>query len=97
MAYQRTAEERGQEIEMMQSPARWPAWPMLPLKRKDTDGPMMGLLLEVGLAVGLKVESTVYLTNLFEFPGMSLEARREVKFLEYSSFEALLDDGWVVD
>lgn len=80
--------DREKELEMMQTPDNWPVWPYLPLKRRpiktDED---IGLLMERGPTIGVK--PTVYLCNLF---APSLE-----DFVEYKSFEELVDDGWVVD
>lgn len=81
--YQRTPEELAEEILMMSDPLRWP-YLQLPIKRlREQDSrPELGVLLGDG--------PRVQLSSLYQ-----LEKPHET--LVYDSFEAVVDDGWVVD
>lgn len=91
---QRLIEARREDLRRMQSPGQWPQWPYLPIKRRvgDSNWPELGLLVETGIDTPPVVMPKVYLTNLF-----CQEKLTDVPTREYPSFEALLDDGWVVD
>ncbi len=78
-----------EELAMMAQPDRWPAWPRLPLKRRDRK-PNLGYLLETS-----EVLAVVYLRNVFD--DRAVDPGSEVPTMEYGSLEAMVDDGWVVD
>lgn len=69
---------------MMSTPAEWPAFPLLPVKRH------VGGELQVGTMIAHD-GARVFLSNVH----LPLTATAER--IEYTSLDALLDDGWVVD
>jgi len=73
----------GKEVNMMSTPNKWPAWPMLPLKR----GSSIGFLFDND-----KVKTTVFLGNIF-----CGKAPSTLPKMEYTSYEAIYNDGWRVD
>lgn len=81
--------------EMKYSP-NWPMWPYLPVKRRNPGGgnTEVGYLVDrspLGNDAPPVVEPTVYLRNIWDdTPGEPVK-------LPYANFEALIDDGWVVD
>lgn len=82
-----TPERRAQDLEMIQSPDRWPSWPRLPLKKRGS--------FECGYVVNKSFDDNtvvpkVYLATIFE-------NHNSDNFKEYTNLEALLDDGWTVD
>lgn len=82
----RTAKD---EMDMMKNPSEWPRWPVLPVKRRHSNGAVqVGLMLEVEDGV----HPTVYQCSMFQ-----LRDLKNAEKIEYLDFEGLLDDGWVVD
>lgn len=73
-----------EEVAMMQNPMRWPQM-VLPVKRSFDD---------VGILLGQK--PTVYLINMWELSG-PLSKLEEGPKNEYPSYDAIVEDGWVVD
>jgi hypothetical protein len=80
-----TPERRKRELEMMQTPDRWPVWPALCLKKiiNNGAGVQCGVLIE-GL-LSTRIQPIIY----DRIHGEVLET--------FDSFEALVDAGWVVD
>lgn len=76
---------REDDVRMVQTPADWPMWPYLPLKRPDH---VAGVMFGDPPAGG---PYTVYLTNMWR-PDLA-NAETEV----YDTPEALVDAGWKVD
>jgi len=82
-----TAKRRVQDLEMMRTPDNWPIWPRLPLKRPGHGE--HGYLVNTHLYDNT-VEPKVYMGLIFEDHG-------SLKFKEYESLQAIVDDGWTVD
>ena len=79
------------DLEMMQESAAWPAFPLLPLKRyqnKPSD-PELGILWQ-------GCGPTVYRCSMFYLP-KTPEESAALLTIKYESFEALVNDGWVID
>lgn len=87
---------RQEDLDMMKNPGKWCRYPVLPIKRVDKSGgePEFGLLLPIKNPV-------VYLVNMWDLGDMGLkdtvDIMKKVKSIVYTSFEAILDDRWVVD
>jgi len=80
--------------DMILSPVSWPRWPVLPLKRGDVfSNGGTGFLI-----ASREPWSAVYLTNMYELKAGPIRPQLEnVEKITYSSIDALIDDGWVVD
>lgn len=78
-------------LAMMKDSSRWPCWPFLPLKRGNNElkDKNLGVLVS---GYGPKV----FHQYLFDLPS-TIEKLESSPNTEYSSFEELLADGWVVD
>lgn len=90
-----TTEDRQREITMMKTPDHWPRWPILPVKRS-------GHILEP-FGCGIMVASADCALHIYDIDmfllqsgplGPQLDA---VEHKEYQDYDAILDDGWVVD
>jgi len=83
---------REQEIEMINSPEKWPMWPFLPLKKYGETGfPACAVTWEQERQDG-KIQMRVGVT-MFE----GNEAFNSAELVEFESTEALVDAGWIVD
>ena len=82
---------------MVQNPASWPCWPLLPLKRRKGNGewPDLGFVVE---AEGHYPKLSNGKITLFAEP-MPYEPKdlKDIKQVTYDSVDALLADGWIVD
>jgi len=77
-------EERERSLAHIKDPDQWVHLGKCPIKRRrGTQMPEVGYLVE---GAGPRV----YLGNLFNI-------RQDDAFKDYASFEAIIDDGWVVD
>lgn len=78
--------------EMMQSPEKWPLWPVLPVKQRNgMSSSRLGIMREGAFGV----KPVVYLVTLYEVKtGQSWD---DLEKFEYLDFEGVVDDGWVVD
>jgi hypothetical protein len=87
---------RQDDLDMMKNPMTWHCWPILPIKKRNESGgrPEFGLLLATKKPV-------VYLVGMFDLGDLGIkntaDIMKKVKSTAYSSFEAILDDGWIVD
>jgi hypothetical protein len=75
------------ELEFIQSQDEWPQWPVLPVVERK------------GMRSGLVIPGppNVYLVNLFDLStGFLREVLKDVKKVEYETFEDLLED-WRID
>jgi hypothetical protein len=82
------------DLDMLKSPGRWSAWPVLPVKRDvGADFPELGLVVE-----NVATRPVVYIQNLFSLkPGpLGPQVTGCVEHV-YATLEAMLADGWVVD
>lgn len=82
------------ELKMMQSPDDWPMWPWLPVKQLSTNPgewpKLFGCLFDDSRR---SLSPVVYDVNAH-----TIKDKDEVRILKsYESFEAMVDDGWVVD
>jgi len=76
---------------MMKDSGTWPGWPFLPLKKSVKGFPECGFLVDDGGPV-------TYLGNVFELKsGPMKDVVAGIPTKEYGSFEAIVEDGWVVD
>lgn len=81
-----------QTRDILMSPLDWPQYPYLPLTRQNGSDTECGILWVNNITCqGLKV----WKTNLFGMPVIEV-ARRRLDSYEYSSIDALLEDGWKV-
>jgi len=74
------------DLAMMQDPNRWPLGFMLPLKKIGLRE--MGFLYS---GMDAKVAPVVILGSIYDDNKQDLPKR------EYADFEAIVDDGWMVD
>lgn len=81
------------DAQMIRDPDRWPAWPFLPLKRRDNSLESKNLAV---LCADGKDTYTLYHVYLFDLP-KSPEGWKNSPQTTYASIEALLQDGWIVD
>lgn len=82
------------DIGMMRNPSQWPNWPLLPVKQTKYDvakgpRPVGVMLAEDGLPL-------VYHANLFDIAGGKVNIG-ECPITKYETYEAMIEDGWVVD
>jgi len=79
---------REKDIQMMSSPLDWPRWPRLPMKRRTDNGQI-----EVGVMLAMEGQlSTVWLVTMFS----KIDPETTPK-IEYTDYDAVADDGWIVD
>lgn len=85
-----------QDLSMMKNPGKWRQYPILPIKRMDKSGGMP----EFGLLLPIK-NPVVYLANMWDLEDLGIKTAGDItskiKSISYASFEAILDDGWIVD
>lgn len=90
------AAEREKNLHMMRSPDDWPIWPRLPLKRNwNGDPPHAGYML-----CGKGFEMVVIIGNIFTLlpkADSAEELLTKVDHKVYEDYDAILDDGWMVD
>ena len=79
------------DVAMMRNPILWPVWPYLPLKRSKGMDEELGVLW-----AGKGYRTTVFLACLYLLPP-TVEVFLASPKLQYSSFEAIAADGWVID
>jgi hypothetical protein len=82
------------DVEFMKNPELWPIWPRLPLKkRRGNLGFELAIMIEgtvSGRGIGT-VKPIVYFATMYEV--LDSDTPRK----QYDSFEAIVEDGWVVD
>lgn len=87
---------RQEDLSRMKNPGKWHQYPILPVKRMNKSGSES----EFGLLLPIK-NPVVYLVNMWNLGDMGIknaaDIMNKVKPIAYKSFEAILDDGWVVD
>lgn len=86
-----------EHVKMIQSPADWPRWPVLPLVRRPL--PMDGRPSE-GIIFAVKDHmTTVYYGNIVKLKGATIKEAMEScdGHHVYPDAEAIVDDGWIVD
>lgn len=84
------------DVEFASQPARWPRWPILPLKRCSSELPAH----QEGFIVAVEGRmARVYFENVFRLQsGVPLLPQLDkIEFKEYESISAIFDDGWQVD
>ena len=83
------------DVAMMEHVELWPRWPVLPVKRY---GPtwQQGDLPEMGVLAACEEHRHTVFLDVMLF-GMDGDALKDAKRKEYDSFQAIVDDGWVVD
>lgn len=83
----------------------WPLWPILPLKNVmwrhvDFSLPWSAVMIAVGDNDG-KIEKRVYLVGAFDLKehgfATTHDIRDKAEFLEYSTWEEMVEAGWRVD
>jgi hypothetical protein len=76
------------DLRMMRSPAKWPCWPRLPLKRFVAGATTLP---DTGFMVAQQgIRTRVY-------HGIIFAPARPGDFKDYPSYEAIVADGWRVD
>lgn len=84
---------RMDDLRMMVEEKDWPAWPVLPLKKKHR-GPGLP---ELGVLVAGN-GSKVYLGDMYEVRRRVLAGGvADVKCVEFENFGAIASAGWMVD
>lgn len=80
------------DVAFMMAEMSWPLYPYLPLKRssgKPDEWPEHGVL--------FAGTTNVYKTSVDEIGSMSIDERQAVAKIHYSDYDAIVDDGWLVD
>ena len=95
-----TGEEREKHLEMMQHPELWPMWPVLPLiNRSETD--REGFVVPGCIAdANESGRYEVVMCTMYQLPEGIItydEFYQSHPTKVYDSYEAMLDDGWMVD
>jgi hypothetical protein len=87
---------REKHLSMMRTPDKWPRWPVLPIKRYNPDH--HGTECAVMFAVEGYL-TTVFLGYLIEAKGPTIADAMACypNRLKYDDYDAILDDGWIVD
>lgn len=80
-------------LQFMTDEKQWPRWPICPLKRPERT-PTGGLGSECGCLVAGH-GATVFQVTMFAFPSQIPFAR--LPQTKYVDFNAVIDDGWMVD
>ena len=87
--------------QMIMDPTSWPAWPYLPLKRKNNsleDGNLGVMLATQEHADAVKGTRPFCIFHVYMFaPPKGKEEWDAAKRTEYANLDALLADGWIVD
>ena len=79
------------------TPARWPAWPFLPVVRRTRGAEELGVMFDARTVCGRTgFGSTVFKTNLFALPP-TVDALLALPRDVFDSAEELLAAGWAVD
>ena len=82
------------DLDFMSDPGQWPCWPWLPMKKTGPKGDRECALLHADDFPDKP--ACLYKVNLYTirtyFPTPDMEKTRE-----YVDFQAMLDDGWMVD
>lgn len=79
---------RDADVRFMSRPGEWPYWPKLPIKRRSRKE---GEQIEIGTMLAKEGSlTTVFLCNIFDSPILAEK-------IEYTDYEAIADDGWIVD
>lgn len=92
---ERREKEKQEDLRMIKDPNTWGCWPILPMKKATGEGERpVGFLLATG-------KPKLYLRNFLDLRGIGVQTVKEidekVQSREYVSFEAILDDGWIID
>ena len=89
--------DRARHLLLVTPPARWPAWPFLPVVRHGRGVTDLGLMFDARGACGLTgYSATVFACNMYALPptlDQFLALPKEV----FDSGEELLANGWRVD
>ena len=92
------------DTQLINTPLDWPAWPVLPLKRSDSQvfGIECGFIFSGDITADMTVDITVYIHSMFEIAALGGTTWAEKLSLiedkkKYATVSELLDDGWVVD
>lgn len=79
---------KNRHLSMMYSPDDWPRWPALPLKRSRKNSfPEIGFILE-----SKDQPYRVYLGSIYGESSL-----QDHSYMDYDSYEAIVEDGWIVD
>jgi hypothetical protein len=77
------------DLQMMKTPDIWPMWPRLPLKKRNLETGQV----DVGLIMAVEgMLTTVWHVTMFETVTPDVTPH-----MVYESYEAITDDGWIVD
>lgn len=95
-----TAREQKLFLELFRNQAKWPMWPVMPLKRHpaNTDPSPESFPWELGFILAGEEGSTgtkVYLAPNSLFADVTRYT--ELQTVQYASYEAILADGWIID
>ncbi len=100
-----SAEEIEKEIFDIENVEDWPLWPILPMKNVawryiDSRLPWSASMVAMG-DNDSNIEKRVYLIGAFDLRENGLltthDIRNKVEFLEYATWEEMIDAGWRVD
>lgn len=90
-----TEDEIKQEVALIEDPANWPAWPILPMKHINRNERPEG----EGFGVILASEPTsVFLKNMYSLrSGPVREQLADAKVFMFESIEEMVRAGWIGD
>jgi hypothetical protein len=100
-----SADDLKKEIFDIENTDIWPLWPILPVKnvmwRHVNSGlPWSAVVIAMGGDDG-KIERRVYLVNAFDLKECGFanthDVRNKAEFLEYATWEEMIEAGWRVD
>jgi hypothetical protein len=98
-----TPERRRQDKEMIESPGRWPMWPMLPLKKVGSQYAELPMKERTGLITpdfpNIVIHEIIFRVNVnLVIHQLQHDGDVEgIKTTKYQDIDAMLDDGWTVD
>jgi hypothetical protein len=103
--YKISPDDMKREIFDLECVDMWPLWPIMPMKNVmwrhiDFRLPWSAIVVAIGDNDG-NIEKRVYLVGAFDLKEQGLstthDIRDKVEFLEYATWEQMVEDGWRVD
>ncbi len=87
---------RERTVLFLTTPALWPAWPFLPVVRRENGREELGVVFDTRAAGLTGYSATVFATNVFALPNM-FAAFLALPHETFDAAEELADGGWRVD
>jgi len=83
------------DLHLLQDHDAWANYPLLPVKRFLADQPLPECAV---MAAGWPGhEHEVFLVGLYSIEGKIIDALKRAQSIKYTSYQAVMDDGWMVD